>query len=220
VALSAAAQLNPTLSFGPQVTFTQTSASTGRDIQAIATGLFLRGQLTRLTSFSLEGGLNFINAQGNHFPFTIQNQQKIPSVGYYARAKANQRVTRFLQLTGEVSHDLDYADGINLIERTVGDLTFGYRITKGIDLTLGGRYEDGKVLTGGNQGSYSLFQINAGLSRRLGPRIRAALDYRFIQRTSGNNNVVVLFNGQPVTLPSSSSNYSQNLFLVNVSYAF
>lgn len=220
-AFSAAAKLNPTLFFGPQVTLTQTSASTGRDIQAIATGLFLRGQLTRLTSFSLEGGLNFINAQGNHFPFTIvQNQQTVPSTGYYARLKVNQRVSRFLQLTGEVSHDLDYADGINLIERTVGDLTLGYRITKGIDLTLGGRYEDGNVLTGANQGRYSLFQINAGLSRQLGPRIRAALDYRFIERTSGNNNVVVLFNGQPVTLPSSSTNYTQNLFLINVSYAF
>jgi hypothetical protein len=220
-AFSAAAKLNPTLFFGPQLTLTQTSASTGTDIQAIAPGLFLRGQLTRLTSFSLEGGLNFINEQGNHFPFTVvQNQQTVPSTSYYVRAKVNQRVSRFLQLTAEVSHDLDYADGINLIERTVGDLTLGYRITKGIDLTLGGRYEDGNVLTGANQGRYSLFQINAGLSRQLGPRIRAALDYRFIERTSGNNNVVVLFNGQPVTLPSSSSNYSQNLFLINVSYAF
>jgi hypothetical protein len=220
VALSAAAQLNPTLSFGPQVTLTETSATTGTDLEGLATGLFLRGQLTRLTSLSLEGGLNFVSEQGNHTPFVVQNLQKIPSTGYYVRAKANVRVTRFLQLTGEVSHDLDYGDGINLIERTVGDAMLSYRLTKRLDLTVGGRYEDGNVLTGVNQGRYSLYQINAGLTRQLGPRIRASLDYRFIQRTSGNNNVVVLVDGQRVSLPSQTGNYTQNLFLINVSYAF
>jgi hypothetical protein len=219
-AFSAAAKLNPTLSAGPQVTLTKTTASVGTDLQAVEAGVFLRGQLTRLTSFSLEGGVNFINQQGNHFPFTVQNQAKIPSTTYYVRAKANQRVTRFLQLTGEVSHDLDYGEGINLIERTVGDLTIAYRISKGVGLTLGGRYEDGNVLSGFNQGSYSLFQINAGISRRLGPRITGSFNYRFTQRTSGNNNVVVLVNDQPVSLPGSSQSYTQNSFILSLSYAF
>jgi hypothetical protein len=220
VALRAAAQLNPTLLAGPQVTLTQTSSSAATDIQAVEAGVFLRGQLTRLTSFSLEGGVNFINEQGNHFPFAVQNQSKIPSTGYYVRAKANQRVSRFLQLAGEVSHDLDYGLGINLIERTVGDLTLGYRITKEMELTIGGRYEDGNVLTGFNQGRYSLYQINAAITRRLGPRISASFNYRFTERTSGNNNVVVLVNDQPVSLPSSSQSYTQNLFLLSLNYVF
>jgi hypothetical protein len=169
---------------------------------------------------SLEGGLNFVSEQGNHTPFVVQNLQKIPSTDYYVRFKANQRVSRYLELTGEVSHDLDYGDGINLIERTVGDALLTYRLTKRLDLNVGGRYEDGNVLTGVNQGRYSLYQINAGLTRQLGPRIRASLDYRFIQRTSGNNNVVVLVDGQRVSLPSQTGNYTQNLFLINVSYAF
>jgi hypothetical protein len=219
-AFRAAAQLNPTLSAGPEVTLTKTTASAATDIQAVAAGVFLRGQLTRLTSLSLEGGVNFINEQGNHFPVTLEKQAKIPSSGYYVRFKANQRVTRFLQLTGEVSHDLDYGEGINLIERTVGDLALDYRLTKGVDVTIGGRYEDGNVLTGGNQGKYSLYQINAGISRRLGPRLTAAFNYRFTQRTSGNNNVVVLVNDQLVSLPSSSQNYTQNLFLLSLSYVF
>jgi hypothetical protein len=219
-ALSASMQLNPSIFFGPQVTLTKSTVSTGRDIQSLAAGLFLRGQLTRLTSFSLEGGVNLVSQQGNHLPFVVQNQQKIPSVGYYLRAKANQRVTRFLELTPEVSHDLDYGDGINLIERTVGAVNGSFRLTKATNLNFGARYEDGKVLTGVNQGKYSLYQINAGLTRKLGPRIQGSFDYRFIQRTSGNNNVVVLINGQPVALPASTQNYTQNLFLLNVTYAF
>lgn len=219
-ALRAAAQLNPTLSAGPQVTLTHTTASAATDIQSVSAGAFLQGQLTRLTSFSLEGGVNFINEQGNHFPFTLQKQAKIPSSSYYVRAKANQRVTRFLQLTGEVSHDLDYGLGIDLIERTVGDLTLGYRVTKRMDLTIGGRYEDGNVLTGFNQGRYSWYQINAGITRQLGPRISASFNYRFVQRTSGNNNVVVLVNDKPVSLPASSQSYTQNLFLLSLNYVF
>jgi hypothetical protein len=219
-AFRAAAQLNPTLSAGPQVALTQTSASAGTDLQAVEAGLFLRGQLTRLTSFSLEGGVNFVNEQGNHFPFTLQHQAKIPSTDYYVRAKANQRVTRFVQLAGEVLHDLDYGDGINLIERTVGDLTLGYRLSKAVYVTIGGRYEDGNVLTGSNQGRYSLYQINAGITRRLGPRLSGSFNYRFIQRTSGNNKVVVLVDDQPVTLSGSSQSYTQNLFLLSLSYVF
>ena len=219
-ALRAAAQLNPTLSAGPQVTLTHTTASAATDIQSVAAGAFLQGQLTRLTSFSLEGGVNFINQQGNHFPFTIQNQAKIPSTSYYVRAKANQRVTRFLQLTGEVSHDLDYGLGIDLIERTVGDLTLGYRVNRETDLTIGGRYEDGNVLTGFNQGRYSLYQINAGITRRLGPRMSLSFNYRFIDRTSGNNSVVVLVDNQPVSLQGSSQSYTQNLFLLSLNYVF
>ena len=136
------------------------------------------------------------------------------------RAKANQRVTRFLQLTGEVSHDLDYGLGIDLIERTVGDLTLGYRVNRETDLTIGGRYEDGNVLTGFNQGRYSLYQINAGITRRLGPRMSLSFNYRFIDRTSGNNNVVVLVDNQPVSLQGSSQSYTQNLFLLSLNYVF
>jgi hypothetical protein len=205
---------------GPQVTLTKTTASQGTDVQAIEAGLFLRGDLTRLTSFSLEGGLNFINEQGNHLPFALEKQQKIPSTAYYLRAKVKQNVSRFLRLTGEVSHDLDYGNGINLIERTAGDLVLGYRLSKNVDVTVGGRYEDGRVLTGVNQGDYSLFQINAGISRQLGPRLRASFNYRYIQRTSGNNNVVVLVNDQLVSLPGSSQSYTQNVLSLNLSYVF
>jgi hypothetical protein len=219
-ALLAALQLNPTLVTGPQVTLTKTTASQGTDVQAIEAGLFLRGDLTRLTSFSLEGGLNFINEQGNHLPFALEKQQKIPSTAYYLRAKVKQNVSRFLRLTGEVSHDLDYGNGINLIERTAGDLVLGYRLSKNVDVTVGGRYEDGRVLTGVNQGDYSLFQINAGISRQLGPRLRASFNYRYIQRTSGNNNVVVLVNDQLVSLPGSSQSYTQNVLSLNLSYVF
>jgi hypothetical protein len=218
--LEASFQLNPELFFGPQLTATQSSVSTGQDIQALAPGVFLRGRISRLTNYELEGGLNFVSNQGNHFPFSSTNQSKIPSVAYYVRAKLNQRVTKFLDLAGTVSHDLDYGDGINLIERTIAGISARYRVTKRMDLTVGGHYEDGNVLSGFNQGRYSLYEIDAGLTRRLGRNLQTSFTYRLIQRTSGSNGLIVIVDNQAISLPSSSRSYTQNMFTGTVTYAF
>jgi hypothetical protein len=65
-----------------------------------------------------------------------------------------------------------------------------------------------------------LYQINAAITRRLSPRISVSFNYRFTQRTSGNNNVVVLVDNQPVSLQGSSQSYTQNLFLLSLNYVF
>lgn len=220
--LQASFQLNPTTFFGPVFSASTSSASSATAVDALSPGLFLSAHLTRLTSLNLEAGLNFVSIQREPDVVRLQGPVHTPGSTYYLRATALQTVNRYVNANLSASHDLDYADGLNVTERTLFTLGASYRLTKAVTLSGNGYYEDGNVLSGINQGRYNRFGVNAGFNYRIGPKLHATLAYRYTQRNSdtGATEAIVADEDGFVTLQNHSGSYSQNEVNLSLNYAF
>jgi long-subunit fatty acid transport protein len=218
--LQAAYQLTPTVSFGPSFSASQSSGTSATEIDAISPGAFLKMQLTRLTSFQLEAGVNFFSTRYPDVGVIFLNQPHLPTSDYYISAVLRNQVTRFINLTASVLHDLDYADGLTATERTLVSVGANYHLNKRVWINLAGYYEDGTVLSPLNGGDYSRFSFSAGMTYRLGPKLSTALQYRYTHRSANNGDFAFVSNGHLFTEAASSGNYNQNEISLSVNYAF
>ncbi|MBV8901776.1 MAG: hypothetical protein JOY92_16880 [Verrucomicrobia bacterium] len=218
--LQAAYQLTPTVSFGPSFSASESSGTSATEIDAISPGAFLKMQLTRLTSFQLEGGMNFFSTRYPDVGVIFLNQQRLPTSDYYISAVLKNQVTRFINLSVSVSHDLDYADGLTATKRTLVSVGANYRVNKRVWIDLGGYYEDGTVLSPLNGGDYSRFSFSAGMTCRLGPKLTTALQYRHTQRAANNGGFAFVSDGHLFTEAASQGSYNQNEISLSVNYAF
>lgn len=218
--LQAAFQLTPTISFGPSFSASQSSGTSATEIDAITPGAFLKAQLTRLTSFQLEAGVNFFSTRYPDLGVVVLNPPQVPSLDYYVSAVLTNRVTRFINLTASVSHDLDYADGLNATDRTLISIGANYRLNKRVWINVGGFYEDGTVLSPLNGGDYSRFSFSGDVTYQLGPKISTALQYRYTQRSANNGGFTFVSDGRLVSEAAGSGSYNQNEITLIVNYAF
>lgn len=218
--LQAAYRLTPTVSLGPSFSASQSSGSSTTEIDAISPGAFLKVQLTRLTSFQLEGGINLFSTRYPDVGVIFLNQQHLPTSDYYLSTVLKNQVSRFINLSASVSHDIDYADGLNATRRTLVSVGANYRVNKRVWVDLGGYYENGTVLSPLNGGDYSRFGFSAGVTYRLGPKLSTALQYRYTQRSGNNSGFAFVSDGHLFTEPASSGSYNQNEISFSVNYAF
>jgi len=218
--LQAAYQLTPTVSFGPSFSASQSSGTSATEVDAISPGAFLKMQLTRLTSFQLEAGVNFFSVRYPDVGVVFLNEPQPPTSGYYVSAVLRNQLTRLVNLTASVSHDLDYADGLTPTERTLVSIGANYRLNKRVWLNLEGYYEDGTVLSPLNGGDYSRFSILTGITYRLGLKLSTAVQYRYTQRSSNNGGFTFVSNGRLVSEAAGSGSYNQNEVTLSVNYAF
>lgn len=218
--LQAALQVTPTVSVGPSISASQSSGTAATEIDAISPGAFLKMQLTRLTSFQLEGGINFFSVRYPDAGMTVLNQHQPPGSDYYVSAVLNNQVNRFMNLNASVSRDLDYADGLTPTNRTLVSVGANYRLNKRVWIDVGGNYEDGTVYGPLNGGDYGRFSFSAGMTYQVGPKLSTALQYRYTQRSSNNGNVVFVSDGKLFSEPASIGSYDQNEISFSVNYAF
>jgi hypothetical protein len=209
--------LTPTFFVGPSFTYTNSQVSGGISSESELVGVFLRGQLTPLTSFDLEGGIQFVSRTD-----TISSlpQQNVPSSTYYLQATVSQQVTRYFGLVGNVNHTTDY-DGLNFTEQTAVILIGQYRLARPLELTGSFSYYNGKTLSGTTVGPYQQFMAQAGANWRLGRRSSLSFIYRFTKRISDQSGQILLSDGTIVPISSTNSgNYNQNVFTVSYNYTF
>ena len=98
----------------------------------------------------------------------VLNRPQASGSDYYVSAVLNNQLNRFINLRASVSHDLDYADGLNPTNRTLVSIGANYRINKRVWVNLAGYYENGTVLSPLNPGDYSRFSLSAGINYQLG----------------------------------------------------
>jgi hypothetical protein len=209
--------LTPTLMVGPSFSYTNSSVSGGISSESEQVGVFVRGQLTHLTSFDVAGGIQFISQTGNTNSLP---HQSIPSTGYFVQATVSQQVTRFFGIVGNVSHNIDY-EGINFTEQTSVTLGGQYRISKPLELTGSFSYYDGKTFSGTNTGPFQLWTVQTAANWRLGRRSSVTFSYRYTNRTSDQSGEILLSDGTIVPVSSTNSgSYNQNVFSVSFNYTF
>jgi hypothetical protein len=199
-------RLSPTILYGINGEASRSTGENSANVNSLNVGPFINGKLSREFEFDLAAGGTFIDTK-----------PAIPST-YYFDFAIRYQVTRHSQLLLSGSHDLVFTTGTDLTEQNLFKLGTQIGITRSVTFTVSPFVNFGDVKTttvgvntGANQGSYTQYGIEAGLSWKLRKRWSTGLTYDYVRRVSG-----ATFG----TGTTASNNYIQNTIAFSISYAF
>jgi opacity protein-like surface antigen len=198
---------SPTILYGINGAVTRSTGSHAANVNSLNVGPFINGKLSREFEFDLAAGITLVDTKPS-----------IPSTYYYNLAIRYQ-ITRHWQLIFSGSHDLIFTTGTNLTEENLFRLGTRMNLTRFITFSVSPFINFGDVKTtalgvgnsGVNQGSYTLFGIEAGLDWNIRKRWSTGLTYNFVRRESG-----ATFG----TGTTASNNYIQNTIAFSIGYKF
>jgi opacity protein-like surface antigen len=198
---------SPTILYGINGAVTRSTSSDAGNVNSLNAGPFINGKLSREFEFDLAAGITLVDTKPS-----------IPTTYYYDLAVRYQ-ITRHWELIFSASHDLIFTTGTNLTEENLFRLGTRMALTRFINFSVSPFINFGDVKTttvgignaGVNQGSYTLFGIEAGLTWKLRKRWSTGLNYSFVRRESG-----ATFG----TGTTASNNYIQNSISFSINYKF
>ena len=199
---------SPTVLYGINGAVTRSTGSDAANVNSLNVGPFIHGKLSRKFEFDLAAGITLVDTKPS-----------IPPTYYYDLAIRYQ-ISRYWQLLFSGSHDLIFTTGTNLTEENLFRLGTRMNLTRFITFNFSPFINFGDVKTtalgvgnssGVNQGSYTLFGIEAGLDWNLRNRWSTGLSYSFVRRESG---------ATFATGTTASNNYIQNSIAFSISYKF
>src|SRR5271166_2079207 len=197
---------SPTILYGVNAVATRSTSAGAANVNSFNVGPFINGKLSRDFEFDLAAGGSFVDTK-----------PAIPS-SYYFDLAIRYQITRHSQLLFSASHDLVFTTGTSLTEENLFKLGTQIDITRWISLTVSPFVNFGDVKTttvgvntGPNQGSYTQYGFEAGLSWKLRKRWSTGLSYDYVRRVSGATSG---------TGTTASNNYIQNSIAFSISYAF
>jgi hypothetical protein len=201
-------QLSPDITYGFNTTATRSTGSHSANVNSLSFGPFIHGKLTRDFQFDFEVGGTLVDTKPPVQP------------SYYFTAAIRYRLNKHWQLFLSGSHELIFTTGTNLTEQNEFGLGTQLDLTHTIALSVAPFVNFGDVKTTevgsanntpANQGSYTQFGIDAGLTWKLRKRWSTSLTYKYIRRESG----ATFFTGT-----NASQNYIQNTVALSIGYAF
>lgn len=205
-------ETGPTLSYGLEGNASANTGAGGDDINVLSGGVFLRGHLTSLLAIDAAVGVLAGSGPG------------IGGPGYYARLSARHEFSRTFRMLLEVTHDSEFSSGLGVSESNNFFLTAQADLTRRWSVSVRPFVNFGSVITGEIPGSYTQYGIAFDSSYALSKHLSLAVSYRFAKRDGDGQSVT----GQSVAGQSllgasvigESSNYTQNLFSVSLTYRF
>jgi hypothetical protein len=208
VAPSLGFQWSPDISYGVNSSATRSTGEHSANVNSLSFGPFIHGKLNRDVEFNFEVGGTFIDTKP-HIP---------PS--YYYSAVLRYHVNKHWQFLLSGSHELIFTTGTGLTEQN--EFNFGTQIdlTRALAFSAAPFVNFGDIKTtdsslvinqGENEGSFTQFGIDVGLTWRPRKRWSTSVSYRFIRRESG-----ATFS----TGNNSSQSYIQNNIAFSIGYAF
>jgi hypothetical protein len=199
-------RLSPSIVYGLSAEATRSNSIHNANVNALNVGPIMNGKLTRNFEFDLSGGASFTDTKPSIAP------------GYYYSATVRYLLNRHWQLLFSASHDLIFTTGDDLTEENLIKIGTRLDITRTITLSLDPFVNFGDIKTvqgvaiaGTSTGNYTQFGVEANLGWKFRKRWTSSFSYNFVRRESG-----ATFG----TGTTASQNYIQNLFSLNLSYAF
>jgi len=201
-------QLSPDITYGLNATATRSTGSHSANVNTLNFGPFIHGKLTRDFEFDFEVGGSLVDTKPPVQP------------SYYFTAAIRYHLNKHWHLFLSGSHELIFTTGTDLTEQNEFGLGTQIDLTHTIAFAASSFVNFGDVKTndvgfttntGANQGSYTQFGIDAGLTWKLRKRWSTSLTYKYIRRESG-----ATFS----TGTTASQNYIQNTIALSIGYAF
>ena len=196
-----------TILYGINGTVTRSTSSDAANVNSLNAGPFINGKLSRAFEFDLAAGITLVDTKPS-----------IPT-NYYYNLAIRYQINRHWQLIFSGSHDLIFTTGTDLTEENLFRLKSKMNLTRFITFSAAPFVNFGDVKTttvgvgnsGVNQGSYTLFGIEATLEWNIRKRWTTGLTYNYVRRESGST-----FG----TGTTASNNYIQNSIAFSIHYKF
>jgi hypothetical protein len=208
VAPSLGFQWSPDVSYGLNASATRSTGEHSANVNSLNFGPFLHGKLNRNVEFDFEVGGTLVDTKPPVQP------------SYYYSAALRYHVNKHWQFLLSGSHELIFTTGTSLTEQNEFDFATQIDLTRTLAFSAAPFVNFGDVKTndnslvltpGENEGSYTQFGIDIGLTWKPRKRWSTSVSYRFIRRESG-----ATFS----TGTNASQSYIQNNISFSIGYAF